>query len=458
MKQYDAVIIGSGTAGQTAAYELAGKGLKLAVIEKSDQAGGTCALRGCQAKKYFYEGAELAAKSHQLKGRGVLEEPRIDWSDFLKAKNRFTEAVPEKTISGLKKAGIDLIYGEAQFQDEKTITAGGKTITADYFVIAAGARPRPLKIEGAGYLITSREFLELAGLPIRIVFVGGGFVSFELAHYAACLGREPSRQTTILQAGPRPLEPFDAGIVSLLSNASVDAGIQIHNNIQITAIEKTDQELKVYTGDDRTFTADLVVNGAGRVADIDTLGLDRANVKFSPKGIVTNKNMQTSNHRIFAVGDCAQTLKLARVADYEALIAANAIMDAPADTPIKPIDYDTVPAVLFTCPQLAMVGKTEEQLKDEGTSYTKSADHNLGWPTYKRVGMDHAAYKILIDDDGMFVGAHIISDHATGMINTICMAMRNQIPVKTLYHQCILSPYPSRESDLTYMLKPLVEM
>lgn len=166
--------------------------------------------------------------------------------------------------------------------------------------------------------------------------------------------------------------------------------------------------------------------------------------------------MQTTNHRIFAVGDCAHTLKLARVADYEALIAADTIMDNLAGTHLHPIDYDTVPAVLFTYPQLAMVGKTEEQLTDEEIMYTKSADHNLGWPTYKRVGMNHAAYKILIDSDGLFVGAHIISDHATGMINTIRMAMLNQIPAQALYYQCVISPYPSRESDLSYMLKPLL--
>lgn len=459
MKQYDVVIIGSGTAGQTAAYELVRQGLKIAVIEKREQAGGTCALSGCQAKKWFYEGAELAAKSHHLKGKGILKEPQTGWLDFLKAKNRFTESVSENTISALKKKGIDVIYGEADFQDDKTLTAGGQDISADHFVVAAGAHPRPLEIEGAEYVTTSRQFLELTHLPLRIVFIGGGFISFEFAHFAAHLCRNKSRQTTILQSGPRPLKPFDAQMVSLLSKASEDAGIRIHNHVQIRAIEKKNKELSVYTGDGRVFKADLVVHGAGRTADIEGLGLEKANINFSPKGIITNEKMQTSNHRVFAVGDCSQTLKLARVADYEALIAARAILNnrfGGTHLLINTINYHTVPAVLFTYPQLAMVGKTEEQLKNEGISYITSFDQNLDWPTYKRTGMNHAAYKILSDDDGMLIGAHIISDHATGMIHIIRMAMLNQIPAEALYYQCMLSPYPSRESDLIYMLKPLL--
>lgn len=457
MKQYDVVIIGSGTSGQTAAYELVKQGLKVAVIEKSEKAGGVCALRGCQAKKWFYEGAALAAKSHHLKGKGVIQPPKTDWNDFLKAKNRFTGSVPEKTISGFRKKGIDVVYGDAEFLDEKTVTAGGRDITAGHFIIAAGARPRPLDIPGAEHVITSRQFLELAHLPLRIVFIGGGFISFEFAHFAAHLCRDESRQTTVLQSGPRPLKQFDDQMVSLLSTASKDAGIRTYSNIQITAIEKTAQEFSVHTGDGRFFKADLVVHGAGRIADIGNLCLEKAKIDFSPKGIVINKKMQTTNPRVFAVGDCNQALRLARVADYEALIAAGAIMDYQSGTQLPPIDYHTVPVILFTYPQLAMVGKTEEQLMDDGISYTKSFDQNLGWPTYKRVGLNHAAYKILLDDQGMFIGAHVISDHAAGIINTIRMAILNQVSAKDLYRQCVMSPYPSRESDMQYMLSEFVK-
>ena len=121
------------------------------------------------------------------------------------------------------------------------------------------------------------------------------------------------------------------------------------------------------------------------------------------------------------------------------------------------MDYRAVPAVLFTYPQLAMVGETEEDIKRDVQTYRKSFAKNLSWPTYQRVGINDAAYKILIDAKNQILGAHILSDHAAGMINTIKQAMLHQTPVDELYRQTIVSPYPSRESDLSYMLKPLID-
>lgn len=136
MKDYDAVIIGSGTAGQTAAYALRAKGLNIAVVEKSDTPGGTCALAGCQAKKWFYEGTEVMAKSVHLSGKGVISAPQVEWSDFLKEKNKFTQTVPGNTIAGFEKKGIHVISGAAHFQDERTLSVDDRTISARYFVIA----------------------------------------------------------------------------------------------------------------------------------------------------------------------------------------------------------------------------------------------------------------------------------------------------------------------------------
>jgi glutathione reductase (NADPH) len=120
------------------------------------------------------------------------------------------------------------------------------------------------------------------------------------------------------------------------------------------------------------------------------------------------------------------------------------------------MDYDAVPAILFTYPQYGMVGKTEDALKQTGRAYRKSFARNLNWPTYRRVGLKHAAYKLLIDADNKILGAHIISDHAAGVINTIKQAMINETTVDDLYRQTLVSPYPTRESDLSYMLKPLL--
>ena len=457
MNDYDVVVIGSGTAGQTAAYELNGKGLSVAVVEKSTKAGGTCALYGCQAKKWFYEGAELIAKSDHMQGKGVVSIPECAWADFLREKNHFTQKVPGSTITGFEEAGIQFIPGASHFLDEKTLAVDSRKISASFFVIASGANPMSLPIEGIQHAITSEQFLELSSLPDRFVFIGGGFISFEFAHFVARLGGGASRQTTILEVAPRPLGPFDSEMVSLLVEATEAEGIAVHTGIKIHAIEPDAGRLKVNTGDGISYTADVVVNGAGRVADIEDLDLGRAGIDHLPGGIKVNSRMQTTQPHIYAIGDCAATIQLARVADYEAMVAADSILNATDDRVWPEMDYSAVPAILFTYPQYAMVGFTEDALKRESIPYVKSVGKNLAWPTYRRIGMSHAGYKILAGTNGEFLGAHILSDNASGMINTIRMAMLNRIPVEALCRQIIMTPYPSRESDMLYMLKPLTQ-
>ncbi|HSO18578.1 MAG TPA: FAD-dependent oxidoreductase, partial [Desulfosarcina sp.] len=192
----------------------------------------------------------------------------------------------------------------------------------------------------------------------------------------------------------------------------------------------------------RRFESDLVVHGAGRSADIDGLELDRAGVEASRQGIVVDERMQTTNPEIYAVGDCAATVQLARVADAEAHAAAADIVGIVQGTGrASRMDYTAVPAVLFTYPQYAMVGATEQELVEAGVAFEKSERDHLDWPTYRRVGMHSAAYKVMVaKDGGLILGAHILSDSATGLINTFTMAMRNGIPVAELHRQGVMTP------------------
>ncbi len=453
--RYDVIVVGTGTAGQTAAYDLNASGLKVAIIECSRRPGGTCALSGCQAKKWFYEGAETVARSRHLADIGIVSPAVASWPQLRDAKNRFTEKVPDGTINGLKEAGIDLIQGRAQFVDQQTLAVDEKRLTADHIVLATGATPMPLPIDGIEQAIDSSAFLELEDLPQRIVFIGGGFISFEFAHFAVRLGL-PDTRCTILEAGPRPLGPFDAEMVDLLAKASADEGIHLLCNITITGIRKTDGGFSVRTESGQSYEADLVVHGAGRVPDIDALDLDRAGVDHSARGIRVDPTMRTTHPNVYAIGDCADTIQLARVADAEAHVAAdNIIARHGGRSSAATMDYRAVPAVLFTYPQYGMVGKTEQTLKDHGVDYEKSIGKRLSWPTYRRLGLRSAAYKVLVDPQGQVLGAHILSDNATGLVNTFALAMKNGISVKNLYDQSVMSPYPSRESDIIYMLRPL---
>jgi len=457
--KYDVLVIGSGTAGQTAAYELKQNGLTVGMVEHSDRPGGTCALRGCQAKKWFYEGTEVVARSRHLSGIGIASPASANWLELRDEKNKFTDGVPSNTVDGLAEAGIDLIRGRARFTDRRSITVADRQLTARFIVLATGAVPMSLPIDGAQFMITSREFMALEWLPRRILFIGGGFISFEFAHFAVRLGPADTR-CVILEAASRPLAPFDEEMVGLLTTASEPEGIETHCNVNITAVEKTDGNFNVVTKDGRRFESDLVVNGAGRSPNIDDLDLDQAGIEASRRGIKVNENMATTNPWVYAVGDCAATVQLARVADAEARAAAADIIKKnnghDLDDADDAMDYAAVPSVLFTYPQYGMVGATEEVLKDQGVAYEKSFDKNLSWPTYMRAGMTSAAYKLLMGEDGRLLGAHILSDYATGLISIVTLAMVNRISVEDLYRQSIMTPYPSRESDIIYMLKPLI--
>jgi glutathione reductase (NADPH) len=455
MDRFDVVIVGAGTGGQTAAHDLRDKGLKVAVIESSDRPGGICALAGCQAKKWFYEVAETVAKSRHLLDKGILSPPTGAWAAVLGEKNDFTSRVPGRTVEGFKTAGIDFLPGSARFLDPDTLAVDGKKIAAEFFVLATGARPRPLAMAGADLLVTSDGFLDMENPAGRILFVGGGFISFEFAHFAARLGPEGTR-CLILEVGDRPLKPFDSEMVDLLVRASAEEGIEVRTGVQIESVERGPSGFTATAGTGETFDADLVVHGAGRSPNIETLDLDSGGIAHTRKGIVVDRGMETSNPNVFAVGDCAATVQLARVADHEAHVAANNILSKLGRARSREIDYGSVPAVLFTYPQFAMVGKTEDALKREGVAYTRSFSGNLEWPTYTRIGMKHAAFKILTGTDGKILGAHMLSDYGSGVINTVRMAMIQKTSATDLYWQSVMTPYPTRESDLLYMLKPFL--
>jgi len=455
MHDFDVVIVGSGTAGQTAAYNLQKKGLKVAVIEKSDRAGGTCALAGCQPKKWFYEVTETVAKSRHLSGKGVGATARGVWAAIQKQKTDFTSRVPAGTVKELKSAGIAYIKGNAGFVDPDTLTVDGKPLKAGHILLATGARPMALPFSGSEHLITSTDYLGLKRLPRRIVFVGGGFISFEFAHFAARLG-SPNTRIDILEVGDRPLGPFDPEMVDLLVGASREEGIRVHTGIRITSIQKKAGETITRTDSRRTFKADLAVHGAGRIPNIDALDLNAGKIDYDAKGIQVDEGMKTTNPRVYAIGDCAATPQLARVADEEAHVAAHNILAERGLAETARISYSAVPTILFTYPQYGMVGQTEVALKQGGIPYRKSFGKNLGWPTYKRVGLKHAAYKILVGKNNRILGAHFLSDIASGLVQTIRLAMINSIPADALYRQCIMSPYPTRESDLIYMLDPFL--
>jgi glutathione reductase (NADPH) len=199
-KKFDLIVIGTGTAASTVAYECRSAGWDVAVID-SRPFGGTCALRGCDPKKVLVGAAEVVDWVRRMSGRGVrADDARIEWAELMRFKRSFTGPVPQSSERSFAKAGIAAFHGRARFVGSTALQVGDDVLEGRHVVIAAGAMPRKLGIPGEQYITTSDQFLELEQLPRRIVFIGGGYISFEFAHVSARAGAE----VTILHSGQAP--------------------------------------------------------------------------------------------------------------------------------------------------------------------------------------------------------------------------------------------------------------
>jgi len=238
---YDLIVIGAGMAGIAAANKCAAEGWRVAIVD-SLPSGGTCALRGCDPKKILRRGAEIIDSARLMRGKGIDDAGlAMNWSDLMAHKHGFTGPVPERMESGLDRAGVDTLHGHARFVGTHQIDIDGTRHQAERFLIATGARPRPLNFPGCEHLIDSTDFLDLDVLPARILFVGGGFISFEFAHLVARAGST----AVIIDRGARPLKSFDPDLVELLLERGREVGIDLRRSTHITAVERTNETYRV---------------------------------------------------------------------------------------------------------------------------------------------------------------------------------------------------------------------
>jgi glutathione reductase (NADPH) len=412
--------------------------------------GGTCALRGCDPKKVLVGIAEAIDTNRRLDGRGIhANGVHVDWPALIRFKRSMIEAVTPSREAGLAKAGIEAFHGRARFEGPNTVTVGDVTLDGQHVVVAAGAKPIDLRIPGADHLTTSEEFLELDELPRRVLFAGGGYISLEFAHVAARAGA----QVTILHRGARPLERFDPDLVDQLLGRTRAIGVDVRTETEVTAIEQSDTGLRVLAaaaGRERTFDADLVVHGTGRVADIDDLNLDAAGVKWSQRGVEVNEYLQSvSNSGVYAGGDAAASggPPLTPVAGYDGRIIAANLLKGNHRTP----DYTIVPSVVFTIPPLASVGLLEEAARQRGLRFSVHRSETSAWYSSRRIAETASGYKVLVDDDkDQIIGAHLLGPHAEDTINLFALAMRMRMTATELKQ--MLFAYPTHASDLAYML------
>lgn len=440
VQKFDLIVIGTGPGGASVASKCASAGRKVAIVD--DRAyGGTCPLRGCDPKKVLVGAAELIDQSKRMKGKGIHANAQINWQELIKFKETFTDPVPEAMEKSFKAAGITTFHGLAQFVDENQIQIGDQKLAGEKIVIATGAVPASLPIEGAEHLTISDEFLDLKELPKHIVFVGGGYISFEFAHIAARAGSE----VHIVHRSERPLKGFDQDLVNVLLEKSSEIGIHVHLNTSVNAIDKNGEGYTVKS-DEATWETDMVVHGAGRVPAIENLELEKGNVKSGKKGVAVNEFLQsTSNEHVYAIGDVAETTgpPLTSVANIDASTVISNLLKGNQ----KKAEYKGTPSVAFTVPKLATVGMSEEQARKTGKDIDVNHIDTSSWFTYSRTNQTYAAVKIITDkSNGHILGTHLLSDEADELINHFAMAI--QLDLTTDQLKGLTFAYPTAASDI----------
>ncbi|MDK2956209.1 MAG: glutathione reductase [Desulfovibrionales bacterium] len=445
--EYDLIVLGSGPAGGIVARRCAKAGLRVAVVERRGW-GGVCPLRGCEPKKVLVDAATAAARGEDMHGHGVTGALVLDWPELMRFKRSFTEPASDAIRVSLEKDGAHTLAGDARFDGPDAVQVDGVgRLTAPKICIATGASPRKLDFPGEELIASSEQFLDLDNLPSSIVFIGGGFVSFEFATVAARAGAK----AVILHRSERVLKPFDRGLSGELVEAMRASGVEVLTGHPVYEVRRDGSKVEVLAGKDgRRFTADLAVHGAGRSPNVAGLDLERGGVEASARGVKVNAFMQSvSNPAVFAAGDCAEPgFPLTPTAVVQAETVARNILNGPA----VQADLRGSASVVFTHPPLARVGMLEEEAAAQGLDCRIYEGDASGWSEHKRLGVGRAGYRILVDGSSRrIVGAHYLGHHAEEVANIFGLAVRHHLTVDDLQAQPWA--YPSFGYAVRYMFR-----
>lgn len=431
MEQTDIIIIGAGPGGYEAAVSAAREGKKVVIVE-ARALGGTCLNEGCIPTKCLCRHAELYRGMLQAGDFGLsCETPRFDWTKIMERK----EKVVNQLIAGIeqlmKTPGIRLVHGKARFRDAHTveIEESGETFSAPCVIIAVGSESKCLPIEGAHLpqVVTSRELLNVASVPRRLCIIGGGVIGLEFASIFNTFGSE----VTVVEYCKEILPNFDRDMAKRLRTSLKKRGISFKTGAAVTGIraEQGGACTVCYEekGKSEACVADMALMAVGRAPRLDALNLDDIGIAYTRRGITVDENMQTSVPGIYAVGDVNGLCQLAHAATYQSYRALHHIF-GKTDS----LRLDIIPSAVFTTPEVAAVGLTEEACSEQGLAVKT-------WKSFYRangkalsMGEDEGIVKIISDESGRILGGHILGAHAADLIHEVAAFMNQNGSVQQM--------------------------
>jgi dihydrolipoamide dehydrogenase len=429
MSQYDVTVIGSGPGGYVAAIRCAQLGKKTALIEKYDTLGGTCLNVGCIPSKALLDSSEHFHKAvHEFSAHGIqIANPQIDWGQMIKRK----DDVVKKTCDGvkflMKKNKIDVFHGFGSFLDKNTINIKDKDgkdqqIKTDKVIIATGSKP--IIIPGVEYdkkrVITSTEALVLPEIPKTMVIIGGGVIGLELGSVYARLGTK----VIVVEFLDGIIATMDKTLGKELQKSLKKLGFEFHFNTKVTSAKTVGNEVHI-TAESKDgsqkmdLKADYCLVCVGRRPYTDGLGLEKAGVQVEKGRVIVDDHLQSTTKGIYAIGDVVRGAMLAHKAEEEGVFVAETIAGQ------KPhINYKLIPGVVYTWPEVAAVGYTEEELKQEGRKY-KVGSFPMMALGRSRASMDmDGLIKVLADaQTDEILGVHMIGARVADLIAEAVVAM-----------------------------------
>jgi dihydrolipoamide dehydrogenase len=434
---YDLVVIGGGPAGYVGAIRARQLGMTVTLIEKQDL-GGTCLNRGCIPTKAYYQNARVLRTLANLEEYNVrAADIEFDLPGAYERKQRIVNSMVTGVASLLKAYRVNTISGTASIINPTSVEVNNQVINTKRILIASGSIPTCLPIPGNELpgVLTSNEILDIKEIPKRLVIIGGGVIGLEFA----CIYQAFGSQVTVLEGLPAILNNIDKEIIKRMNVFIKKQGIDVHTSAMVKEICLGDDGLNVIWEDKKgtanTIT-DLVLIAAGRKPFTDGLGLEKLGVQRNGGYIKVDEDYATSVAGLYAVGDVVGKRMLAHVASEEAKVAVERMAGLSSD-----VNYDAVPACIFSFPEIAAVGLTEEEALSRGINTKIGRFRFAGNGKAVTMGEIEGMIKVVADDQDTIIGVHIIGPHASDLILE-ATAMVNR-KMKTEEVAAIIHPHPT---------------
>jgi pyruvate/2-oxoglutarate dehydrogenase complex dihydrolipoamide dehydrogenase (E3) component len=435
----DICVIGAGSGGLSVAAAAAAFGVSVVLIEKG-RMGGDCLNYGCVPSKALIAAAKRVSDSAAAAIFGVDAQPKVEFARTHRHVRKVIAAIaPNDSAQRFAGLGVRVIAGTARFIDPATVTVDGSMmVQARRFVVATGSSPAIPPIPGLAQTphLTNESIFDLSELPSHLVVLGAGSIGLELGQAFHRLGA----QVTVLEAA-RPLSKDDAECAQIVVDALIREGVDIRTGASVKSVRQTKGlvELVVTSGDaEETVTGSHLLVAAGRLPNLDGLGLEKAGIAFTKAGIVVDRSLQTSNHRVYAIGDAAASgMMFTHVANYHAgLVIRHALFRLRVK-----VRYDAVPWVTFTDPQLAHVGLTDEQARKQGyrIRVMRSPYCENDRAQAERTTDGHV--KVVTSARGRILGATIVGAHAGELIAPWTLAINQGLNIRAMAE--MVAPYPT---------------